>query len=189
MVGLHERVRRLSLNLDGVIDVTVLRTTRLSQVRVLAIFGTSAFKSCRLSEFQHLQVLTVEFPVVLAKQKLVLLDLRGICRLFQLRYLKAFASFLVLPEKIQGLQQLETVDLRALANKSIGVQLPSDVVHLPRLLHLTIPCWTRFPGGFRNMAMLRTLRHFDLSWNSIDNIRDPGRLTSLRDLRIAYQQL
>ncbi|XP_073361778.1 disease resistance protein RGA5-like [Aegilops tauschii subsp. strangulata] len=139
MVRLHDRVRRLSLNPDSVIDATVLGTIWLSQAS-------------------------------------------------NIWYLKAIAAFLVLPEKIQGLQQLETMELGALTSNSIRARrprLPSDIVHLPRLLHLTIPL-SRFPDGIGNMATLRTLRHFDLSWNSIDNIRELGGLTGLRDLRIAY---
>lgn len=54
-VGLHDKVRRLSLNLDGLIDGTILGTTRLSQVRVLARFATSTYTPCLL-EFKLLRV-------------------------------------------------------------------------------------------------------------------------------------
>ncbi|XBI06937.1 hypothetical protein VPH35_134904 [Triticum aestivum] len=183
MAGLHDRVRRLSLNLDGVIDDTVLGTIHLSQVRILARFGTSAYKPS-LSQFKHLRVLTLEFAR--ANHGPVLLDLTGICHLFQLRYLKVFATLLVLPDKIRGLQQLETLELGALTNYVVQVSLPPDVVHLRRLLHLTIPYGTRFPEGIGNLTRIRTLRYFDLSWNSIDSIRDLGGLTNLRDLSINY---
>uniref|UniRef100_R7W9J1 Disease resistance protein RPP13 n=1 Tax=Aegilops tauschii TaxID=37682 RepID=R7W9J1_AEGTA len=185
MAGLHDRVRRLSLNLDGVIDDTVLGTIHLSQVRILARFGTSAYKPS-LSQFKHLRVLTLEFAR--ANHGPVLLDLTGICHLFQLRYLKVFATLLVLPDKIRGLQQLETLELGALTNYVVQVSLPPDVVHLRRLLHLTIPYGTRFPEGIGNLTRIRTLRYFDLSWNSIDSIRDLGGLTNLRDLSINYSK-
>ncbi|XP_037419220.1 disease resistance protein RGA5-like [Triticum dicoccoides] len=90
----------------------------------------------------------------------------------------------VLPEKIRGLQQLETLELGA----SARVPLPPDVVHLRRLLHLTTPFGTRFPDGIGNLTKIRRLGHFDLSGNSIDNIRDLGGLTDLRDLRIDYSK-
>uniref|UniRef100_M8BJQ6 Disease resistance protein RPP13 n=1 Tax=Aegilops tauschii TaxID=37682 RepID=M8BJQ6_AEGTA len=92
----------------------------------------------------------------------------------------------VLPDKIRGLQQLETLELGALANYLVRVTLPPDVVHLSRLLHLTIPYGRRFPEGIGNLTRIRTLRYFDLSWNSIDSIRDLGGLTNLRDLSINY---
>ncbi|KAF7027098.1 hypothetical protein CFC21_039171 [Triticum aestivum] len=43
MIGLSDKVRRLSLYLDGIIDGTILETTQLSQVRALARFGNSAY--------------------------------------------------------------------------------------------------------------------------------------------------
>uniref|UniRef100_M8B726 Disease resistance protein RPM1 n=1 Tax=Aegilops tauschii TaxID=37682 RepID=M8B726_AEGTA len=122
MAGLHDRVRRLSLNLDGVIDGS----------------------------------------------------------------LGNHPSLTMLPDKIRGIQQLETLELGALTNYLVQVSLPPDVVHLRRLLHLTIPYGTRFPEGIGNLTRIRTLRYFDLSWNSIDSIRDLGGLTNLRDLSINY---
>ncbi|KAM3317322.1 hypothetical protein ACQJBY_035142 [Aegilops geniculata] len=178
MIGLQGNVRRLSLYLDGVIDGTIPGSTRLSQVRALATFGISTYTP-PLSEFKHLRVLTLEFPT-----RLVTLDLTGMCHLFQLRYLKVVAAYgeIVLPRKIRRLEQLETLELRTY--ECSMVQVPSDIVHLRRLLHLIVPIGISLPSRIGSMKSLRTLRGFDLGMNSVDNVRDLGDLTNLKDLEI-----
>lgn len=179
MAVLPNKVRRLSLYLDGVIDDTVLGTTQLSQVRALARFGTSTYAPPLLA-FKHLRVLTLEFPSGNHEPKI--LDLTGMCHLFQLKYLKIVASGeIALPRKLQGLEQLETLELRT----SSMAEIPTDVVNLCRLLHLVIPQVTHLPSGIGNMKSLRTLREFSLGLNSVDTIRDLGNLTNLRDLQIS----
>ncbi|KAM0856088.1 hypothetical protein ACQ4PT_049337 [Festuca glaucescens] len=183
MVGLHDRVRQLTLNFDGVnvIDGTVLGAIRFSQVRALARFGTSAYTPDFL-KFKHLRVLTLEFPS--GNHEPVVFDLTGMCHLFQLRYLKVVAyGKIVLPEKIRGLQQLETLELET---SIYYIEVPSDLIHLRRLSHLIVPRGTRLPVGYGNMTSIRTLGQFDLSWNSVNNIRDLGGLTNLRNLEIGY---
>ncbi|KAM0904046.1 hypothetical protein ACQ4PT_018278 [Festuca glaucescens] len=179
MAGLANKVRRLSLYLDGVIDDTVLGTTQLSQVRALARFGTSTYAP-PLLDFKHLRVLTLEFPS--GNHEPRIFDLTGMCHLFQLKYLKIVAyGEIALPRKIQGLEQLETLELRI----SSMVAVPTDVVNLCQLLHLVIPQVTHLPSGIGNMKSLRTLREFSLGLNSVDTIRDLGHLTNLRDLQIS----
>ena len=178
LIGLQGNVRRLSLCLDGVIDGTTLGTTQLSQVRALARFGISTYTP-PLSEFKHLRILTLEFPT-----RLVTLDLTGMCHLFLLRYLKVVAAYgeIVLPRKIQRLEQLETLELRTYEYSV--VQVPSDIVHLRQLLHLIVPIGISLPSRIGSMKSLRTLRGFDLGMNSVENIRDLGGLTNLKDLEI-----
>ncbi|KAM0829967.1 hypothetical protein ACQ4PT_066527 [Festuca glaucescens] len=181
MIGLPDKVRRLSLNLDGIIDGMVLETIQLSQVRALARFGTSAYAP-PLLKFKHLRVLALEFS---SGNRLEIIDLTGMCHLFQLRHLKIKAYCkIVLPSNIRGLEQLETLELGA-----YGLEVPSDVIHLRRLLHLIIPIGTKLPGGIGNMKYLCTLHGFDIGLNSMDNIRDLGDLTNLRDLRICFAEL
>ncbi|KAM0850250.1 hypothetical protein ACQ4PT_053193 [Festuca glaucescens] len=179
MSGLPNKLRRLSLYLDGVIDDTVLGTTHLSQVRALARFGTSTYAPSLL-DFKHLRVLTLEFRSGNHEPKI--LDLTGMSHLFQLKYLKIVAyGEIALPRKIRGLEQLETLELRT----SSMVEIPTDVVNLCWLLHLVIPQVTHLPSGIGNMKSLRTLREFSLGLNSVDTIRDLGDLTNLRDLQIS----
>lgn len=175
MIGLSDKVRRLSLFLDGIIDGTALETTQLSQVRALARFGTSAYAP-PLLKFKHLRVLNLEFGILGSE----IPDLTGISHLFQLRYLKIKANGkIMLPRKIRGLEQLETLELGA-----YSLEVPLDVVHLGRLQHLIVPRSTNLPNGIGNMKSLCTLQEFDVGLNSIDNIRDLGALINLRDLQI-----
>jgi Leucine-rich repeat (LRR) protein len=180
MTGLHDKVRRLSLNLDGVIDGTIMETICLSQVRALARFGTSTYAP-PLMEFKHLRVLSLDY--LGRYQESGIFDLGGICHLFQLRYLKIEAhGEIVLPSKIRGLQQLETLEIDSCGSK---VQVPSDIVHLRRLLHLIIHGQTVLPDGIGNMKSLSTLGRFDFGMNSLDVTKGLGELTNLRDLRIS----
>uniref|UniRef100_A0ACD5UPN5 Uncharacterized protein n=1 Tax=Avena sativa TaxID=4498 RepID=A0ACD5UPN5_AVESA len=181
IIGLPDKVRRLSLNLDGIIDGTILETTRLSQVRALARFGTSVYAP-PLLKFKHLRVLALEFS---SGNQCEIIDLTGMSHLFQLRYLRIKADCkVVLPSNIKGLEQLETLELGAYC-----LEVPSDVTHLRRLLHLIIPSGTKLPGGVSNMKSLCTLHAVDVRLNSIGNIRDLGDLTNLRDLRICFADL
>lgn len=179
MTGLQDKVRRLSLNLDGVIDGTILGTICRSQVRALARFGTSAYAP-PLMEFKHLRVLSLDYSG--RNQESVLFDLGGMCHLFQLRYLKIEAcGEIVLPSKIRRLQQLETLEIDSGGHK---VQVPSDIVHLRSLLHLIIQFPAVLPDGISNMKSLSTLGRFDFGINSVGVIKGLGELTNLRDLRI-----
>ncbi|KAL6877541.1 hypothetical protein ACP4OV_012756 [Aristida adscensionis] len=88
---------------------------------------------------------------------------------------------LQLPIQIGELQQLETLNI-----EWGSVVLPSDIVSLPRLIHLIIPEGTILPDGIGNMKSLVTLQSFDLGKNSLDNIKGLRELTNLRDLNVCY---
>lgn len=79
---------------------------------------------------------------------------------------------------------METLEIMT-SSSNYKVEVPSDVVHLRRLLHLMLPTWTSLPSGIDNMKSLRTLHDFNLRTNSIDSIRDLGDLTKLKDLSIS----
>uniref|UniRef100_A0A8R7PNF9 Disease resistance protein RPM1 n=1 Tax=Triticum urartu TaxID=4572 RepID=A0A8R7PNF9_TRIUA len=148
MIGLSDKVRRLSLFQDDIIDGTAFEITQLSQVRALVRFGNSAYAP-PLLKFKHLRVLNLEFGILGSEMP----DLTGISHLFQLRYLKIKANGkIMLPRKIRGLEQLETLELGA-----YSLEVPSDVVHLGRLQHLIVPRSTNLPNGIGNMKSLCTL--------------------------------
>ncbi|TVU48847.1 hypothetical protein EJB05_00126, partial [Eragrostis curvula] len=185
----HKKIRRLSLQLDGVIeDNTIAGSVQLSQIRTLAIFG---IYSC-LPPFllvKHLRVLNIEISK--RSQPSALLDLTGICHLLQLRYLKIIANshHVVLPTKIGSLQQLETFQVSSIikSTSSSGpliCKLPSDIAHMSRLLHLIAPKWRGLPDEIGNMKFLRTLSNFELGMSSLDSIRSLRELTNLIELRI-----
>ncbi|TVU48830.1 hypothetical protein EJB05_00109, partial [Eragrostis curvula] len=139
--------------------------------------------------FKHLRVLTIEVPV--RRPFTDFLDFTGICHLFQLGYLKIMANNyrVVLPSKIGGLQQLETFHLETNISFSEGVhyqELPSDMSHISRLMHLIVPGWRGLCDGLENMKSLRTLRSLNLCWGSANNVKVLRELTSLTDLEIGW---
>ncbi|CAN6339208.1 unnamed protein product [Urochloa humidicola] len=189
MAGHQDKIRRLSLNLDGATNDTAERcvqAVQLSQTRTLIRFGTSS-QLLPFDLFKHLRVLAIEisewFPLA------PLLDFTGIHHLFQLRFLKIVARGhdVVLPSKIGDLQQLETIEVDAEINSSKGTRLqklPSGIVNLSRLLHLTVPRDVILPDRIGTMKSLRTLRWFNLD-NSPDSIKGLRELTNLTNLEIS----
>ncbi|KAE8773293.1 putative disease resistance RPP8-like protein 4 [Hordeum vulgare] len=79
-----------------------------------------------------------------------------------------------LPIQIGVLEHLETLVLPSCDS------LPSDIVGLPRLIHLDVE--TGLPDGVDKMKSLRHLCTFHLEKNSLDNIKGLGELTNLRYL-------
>ncbi|KAF8763030.1 hypothetical protein HU200_008879 [Digitaria exilis] len=187
MTGHQDKIRRLSFNLDGAINNTAARSVQLSQTRTLAKYGPS-WHWLPLKLFKHLRVLVFEFSGCYQSEQL--LDITGICHLFQLVFLKIEARGyrLVLPGRIGDLQHLEVFHINAEIFSSKGTQshkLPSDIVTLSRLLHLRVPWgWgVILPEGIGSMKSLRSLYGFDLG-NSLDNIKALRELTNLTDLTI-----
>jgi hypothetical protein len=185
MTGHKGKIRRLSFNQDCVIDCGVMGSVQLSQTRTLARFGTSS-QLPPFSSFKHLRVLMIEISQVNEPQSL--LDFSRIYHLFQLRYLKIVAENygVELPKKIGGLQQLETFEVQ-IDNKDFprmqSLKLPSDIVHLSRLLHLIVPVKTILPERIGNMRSLRTIHGFNLA-NSLDSIKSLRELTNLTHLEV-----
>ncbi|KAL6623042.1 hypothetical protein ACP70R_032921 [Stipagrostis hirtigluma subsp. patula] len=181
-LGLHNNIRRLSVQYDNRNHGVMAPATNLSHVRSIGIFGGSNFLHMHhLSQFNFLRILVIDFSDVSYKMKL---DLTGLCKLHQLRYLKIETNIHVqiqLPSQIGELQQLETLNI-----EWGSVVIPSDIVCLPCLIHLIIPEGTRLPDGIANMKSLVTLQSFDLGQNSLDNIKGLCELTNLRDLNICY---
>ncbi|TVU24891.1 hypothetical protein EJB05_27355, partial [Eragrostis curvula] len=98
----------------------------------------------------------------------------------QLRYLKIAGNYIVdvvLPTKMQGLMHLETLDM-------YGVEtIPSDIIYLPRLSHLTVDADTRLPDGIGRIKSLRTLGRIYLFSKTISVLSE---LTNLRELTLCY---
>ncbi|OQU79713.1 putative disease resistance RPP13-like protein 3 [Sorghum bicolor] len=187
MTGRQDKIRRLSLNLDGTVGKRVAGCVQLSQTRTLAIFGTSSYLP-PFQLFKYLRVLGIEITV--RSYPTLSLDFTEIRHLFQLRSLKIVAEGckVVLPSKIGSMQQLETFEINATIKLSNGQsfrELPSDIVHLSQLLHLIIPDGTMLPNGIGDMKFLRTLHCFDLC-NSTNSIKGLGELTNLTSLEIIF---
>ncbi|EAZ19911.1 hypothetical protein OsJ_35504 [Oryza sativa Japonica Group] len=179
VVGAHKKIHRVSVQYDadeehGIISTTILGS--LSQVRSIAVFRSSFRPS--LLELKHLRVLHLELPMR------EVMDLTGICGLSLLRYLKirGYYACFKLGMKIRQLLHLETFDLGESFVPRIAI--PSDIVHLPCLLHLVIPCGTTLPDGIGSLKSLRTLTSLDLALNSVNNIECLGELTNMRHLGV-----
>ncbi|RCV19623.1 hypothetical protein SETIT_3G400800v2 [Setaria italica] len=187
MTGHKDKIRRLSFNQDSVIDSRFMGSVQLSQTRTLARFGSSS-RLPPFLQFKHLRVLIIETSRAIGPSPL--LDFDRICHLFQLRCLKIVAEDYdaVLPSKIGDLQQLETfevqLDYKFLQGRK-SLKLPSDIVHLSRLLHLIVPVRTILPDGIGNMRSLHTVHRFNLA-NSLHSIKSLRELTNLTDLEIGF---
>ncbi|CAM0952825.1 unnamed protein product [Alopecurus aequalis] len=176
--GLADKVRRLSLHF-GNAEATPPTNMRLSQVRTLAYFGS--FKCLpSILEFGLLQVLILH---LWSDDESISFDLSRISKLFRLRYLHVTcnATLEVPQTQMRGLQYLETLKIDARVSA-----VPSDIVHLPGLLHLSLPAETNLPNGIGHLTSLWTLGYFDLSVNSIRNVQSLGELTNLQDLRLTF---
>ncbi|CAD6257439.1 unnamed protein product [Miscanthus lutarioriparius] len=169
---LSVKVRRLSLRFSSAKYATKPESITLSPVRSLVFYGlVECLPSIR--EFQVLRVLILE---VWGDQEE--LDLSGIDRLFQLRYMRITSNITVkLPASMIGLPYLQTLEIYARITS-----VPSDIVSLPRLLHLSVHGEINLSSGIGHRRSLRTLESFDLSSNSEDNIWKLGKMTDLRDL-------
>ena len=195
MTRQHDKIRRLSLHLDGEIDDTGLESIQLSQIRTVAGFRTSFLYGPRLTLFKHLRVFTIEISSTYGIPKSV--DLSGIYNLYQLRYIKVKSyDAVVIPTEIVGMQLLETFHLpgshwssscRLSLSSCPGEyidQLPSYIVHMRHLLHLVVPEGILLRDGIGNMKSMRTLHYPDFTNDSLDNVKGLKELTNLRDLDI-----
>ncbi|KAG8090319.1 hypothetical protein GUJ93_ZPchr0011g28401 [Zizania palustris] len=173
-----DKVRRLSIQFGNVEDATLPNNMRLSQVRTLVFWGVSKCMPY-IMEFRLLKVIILH---LWGDEDNISFDLAGISNLFRLRYLQVTSNVtLKLQTHLQGLQYLETLKIDGKL-----VVVPSDIIHLPSLLHLNLPAKTNLPNGIAHMTSLRTLGFFDLSCNSTENVWSLGKLTNLQDLQLVY---
>jgi hypothetical protein len=108
-------------------------------------------------------------------------NLSGIYILFQLRYVRVTTDVIIkLPVKMRELKYLETLEIYANI-----LTVPSDIVNLPKLLHLHLQEDIKLPDYVGHLRSLRTLQSFDLSSNSEDNVQSLGEMTNLHDLHIS----
>ncbi|CAN6338223.1 unnamed protein product [Urochloa humidicola] len=150
----------------------------LSQIRSLTISGYLDYMPY-LPRFQVLRVLDLYYEKI---DRVELVDLTAICKLLQLRYLRTNNHQLKLPKQMRELKNLETMDIR----DAIVHTIPSDIAYLKSLQHLTIPVDAKLPNGIGKLVALRALGFFNVAENSVDNIRDLGELTNLRELDLIW---
>ncbi|KAM3336728.1 hypothetical protein ACQJBY_030635 [Aegilops geniculata] len=127
---LPSKVRRLSIQFGGARNARIPAGITLSEVQSLAFFG---FCGCTdfIGECKLLRVLILH---VWDDQDKVAFDLSGIITLLPLRYVKIACNIAIkLPDKIQDLQYLETLEVDATV-----VAIPSGIRKLSRLSSLKI---------------------------------------------------
>uniref|UniRef100_A0ACD5VB00 Uncharacterized protein n=1 Tax=Avena sativa TaxID=4498 RepID=A0ACD5VB00_AVESA len=174
-LSLSYKVRRLSL-LFGNGYTKTPADNRNSQVRSLRYFGSFECLPC-ITDFKLLRVLNLELSGHCGDDDPV--DLTGISELFQLRYLK-IASHVCIKLPYHGLQLLETLDIMDARVASV----PWDI-HLPHLLHLSLPVegnlldWSVSKGSLGNLNYLQNLNLSNLSTPSYVVERSMEALGSL----------
>lgn len=175
-LSLQSKVRRLSLHLGfGENQNTAAETSlSMSHIRSFSLFGNTGFIP-PISKFKYIRVLNLKDWCTGEHDSI---DLTPISTLFQLRHLNVGGKAR-LPAQIRNLRCLETLDLNELDG-----DVPSDIFHLPCLLHLLVPSGKRLPDGICAMRSLRTLRCFDVGFNSVENFEGVAELTNARDLEI-----
>ncbi|TKW08331.2 hypothetical protein SEVIR_6G022100v4 [Setaria viridis] len=172
----HCKTRRLSLQLGEAELDKIAPWMSLTHVRSLCIFGL---------RHRSIELLELKFIRVLFVCKVDGLDLAPIGKLFQLSYLNVQCSYpgssMQLPKHICGLRHLETLVIDAPL-----VELPQDIVHLPALSYLEVSVCIAYPDGISKMKSLCTLKGFDPSKQSVDNLRALGELLNLRELDMHF---
>ncbi|KAJ1266093.1 hypothetical protein BS78_08G124800 [Paspalum vaginatum] len=173
-------VRRLCYHFSN--QNLALENLSLEKVRSFTTFPASNCMQPPTSKFKHLRVLNLQMNPSPDSQ---CLDLSDVSSLFLLRYLRARGfGHLKLPEKIGKLQNLTTLDI---GDSEVVSAIPSDVTSLSSLRHLTAPRGAVLPNGIGKLvAPLHTLEEFDLGKNSLENIKDLGRLTNLKELMLRH---
>ncbi|VAI53107.1 unnamed protein product [Triticum turgidum subsp. durum] len=172
------KVRRLSLQSCVGGSKSEALATSMAHVRSYALWPKSQYTP-PLSQFKYLRVLAFESPHGLETT----VDLTAVGHLFLLRYLNVSASTAViaLPAEIQGLVHLLTLVIDCKRVQSF----PLDISCLANLLHLVLPYGVGLPEGIKKMKSIRTLKCWDMSESSLEDIKGLGELTNLKKLHLS----
>ncbi|WVZ50014.1 LOW QUALITY PROTEIN: hypothetical protein U9M48_001313 [Paspalum notatum var. saurae] len=168
--------RRLSIEFsDQDQKLAPKEVTSLTHVRSFSAFGHCHNQTLPFAYLKVLRVLSLDCQFNGS------VDLKIICKLHQLKYLRLNAS--ELPAEIGELQFLETLEW---CNYSWGNLLPHGVARLQNLQHLLVDWEGMLPEAIGSMQSLKTLSHF----NICDSPCSTGtwQFAKLRDLSISWDQ-
>ncbi|XP_066333625.1 disease resistance protein RGA5-like [Miscanthus floridulus] len=152
-----------------------------AQIRSINIFGSnSVLVTKHATEFLNSQVLRVlNIEVEYGK-----CSLGHVKSLGQLKYLRIHNYALVgkLPQDIEKLQHLETLDVR----RQCLQKLPASIIQLQKLVRLHVYPSVRLPDGIRSLQALEELSTINLGIQSVKFIQGLGDLTNLKLLKIDW---
>jgi hypothetical protein len=148
------KIRRLSIQEDisGPAEEMVKTMKQAAHIRSINTFGSNSVLNQHASEFLSNQVLRV----LNIKGYLEECYLLGHVKSFsQLKYLRIenFSSGFTLPEDIDKLQHLETLDV----SRTTLQKLPASIIQLQRLVRLCVNPGVQLPDGIRNLQALEEL--------------------------------
>ncbi|CAM0958959.1 unnamed protein product [Alopecurus aequalis] len=175
------KIRRVSVQCNNEEDTEIFETVNegsLSFVRSVLLEETSSVPCSFFSQLLEMKYVRV---LHLRDHGSKHFDLTCISGMFLLRYLLICitSTDLKLPDRIDDLQQLETIYIRG----GDGAKCPSGIVSLPQLSHLTMKLnREKLPDEIGRLKSLRTLAGDFVC--SIDSMKGLGELTNLRTLEI-----
>ncbi|XP_066337786.1 disease resistance protein RGA5-like [Miscanthus floridulus] len=178
------KVRRLSIQKDISARAEEIAKTikNAPHIRSINIFGfNSVLVHKHASEFLNSQVLRV----LNIESQFFGCNLGHVKSFGQLKYLRAgdqFVGVLKLPEDIEKLQHLETLDLRGVDLEN----LPASIMLLQKLVRLFVHDSVHLPDGIRNLQALEELSVINLNSQSVEFIQGLGDLTYLKVLGIYW---
>ncbi|KAI4986080.1 hypothetical protein ZWY2020_018710 [Hordeum vulgare] len=158
-----DKVRRLSIQFGGAKSAKIPESMRMSRVRSLLFCGPYRCVPS-IPDYGLLRVLILH---IWADQDQMSFDLTRIDELYRLRYLMIECNVTInLPDKIQGLRCLETLQLDGKLSA-----VPSDIGHLENLRHLRLPS----QANVRDLGGLTNLQDLHLTFSTaqpVDNLED-----------------
>jgi len=129
----------------------------------------------------------------LSSQVLRVLNIRGggvgefylghVKRISQMKYCRITDGTQELPEDIEKLQHLETLDI---SNTRIR-KLPASIIQLQRLVRLRVEWDVQLPDGIGNLRALEELSTIELGLQSVKSIQGLGDLINLKVLEIFWR--
>lgn len=171
-------VRRLSIQYnDGDQKLAPQEVTSLNHVRSFSTFGDCLNQTLPFAYFRVLRVLSLDCELNED------VDLKIICKLHQLKYLRLNAF--KLPAEIGELQCLETLEWCSFSWNSL---LPDGISRLQHLRHLLVDNEGMLPKDIGSMQALRTLSQFNICDSPVNAVQELGNLRNLRELSISWDE-
>ncbi|KAG2556776.1 hypothetical protein PVAP13_8NG152100 [Panicum virgatum] len=178
------KIRRLSIQEDisGPAEEMVKTIKQAAHIRSINTFGSNSVLPKHASKFLSNQVLRVLNIKGYFEECYLLGHVKSFSQLKYLR-IENFSSGFTLPEDIDKLQHLETLDVLRTTLK----KLPASIIQLQRLVRLCVSSGVQLPDGIRNLQALEELYMISLDFQSVKFVQGLGDLTNLRILGVSWR--